>query len=240
MARRKGYGQFCPVAKGAEIFAERWTPLVVRELMCGSRRFNDLRRGVPLMSQSLLSQRLKDLEWAGIVERRKSVSGPGWEYLLTPSGEELGPVVEQLGVWAYRWFQTEVGTEDLDASLLMWDIRRNINFDQVPKERVVVHFRFPDAPQAMRTWWLVLSQGEADLCLHDPGYPVDMTLETDLRTMTEIWIGDQDFKKVLGAGKLHMDGPTDLTRQVPGWLKLSMFASQQRQTKKQELKRNAQ
>ena len=149
-------------------------------------------------------------------------------------------MVEQLGVWAYRWYQVEVSGEDLDASLLMWDIQRNINFDLISEERVVVHFRFPDAPQAMRTWWLILENEEADLCLHNPGYPVDITVETALRTMTEIWLGDRDFRQDLKAGKLHMEGLAALTRKFPDWLNLSLFAAQERQNQKQDLKRSAQ
>lgn len=231
MSGRKGYGQFCPVAKGAEIFAERWTPLVLRELLMGSHRFNDLRRGLPKISQSVLSHRLKELEWAGIVKRRPLDSGNGWEYHLTPSGEELRPVVEQLGVWAYRWFQVEISEDELDAGLLMLDMRRGIDPEKLPDRRVVVHFYFPDAGQAMRRWWLVFDQGEVDLCQRDPGFPIDISLETPLLTMTRIWMGDLDFQTAVKKGEMQIEGPRQMVKQLPGWIGMSLFGGEERQTK---------
>ena len=170
----KGYGQFCPVSKAAEILNERWTILIVRELLCGSRRFNDLRRGVPLMSPSLLSHRLKELQEHGVIERRCLGSTRGGEYCLTPAGEELRPIVMFFGEWGQRWVRSQIREDDLDAGLLMWDMRRTIDAAAFPPERTAVEFEFFDAPKAERLWWLVVHEGEVELCFDDPGFPVDL------------------------------------------------------------------
>lgn len=230
MNKKKGYAQFCPVARGAEIFAERWTPLVLRELLMGSHRFNELRKGLPKISQSVLSQRLKELEWAGILERKRPDSGQGWEYHLTQSGEELRPVVVQLGVWAYRWYQLEITEDDLDVGLLMIDMRRGIDRDLLPDHRVVVHFYFPDAGQGLRRWWLVFDAGEVDLCQHDPGFPVDISLETSLLTMTRIWMGDLDLQTAIKKKDAQIEGPRRMIKQLPVWIGKSLFGQEERQT----------
>jgi len=220
----RAYKQFCPVAKGAEIFAERWTPLILRELLCGSHRFNELRRGVPAMSQSLLSQRLKELEWVGVVEKRKDRTGKVWEYHLTDAGEDFRVLVDQLGRWGKRWVFHELREEDLDASLLMWDMHRAVDEKQLPRDRTVIHFHYPDAPQAHRRYWLVLDRGEVDICLHDPGFNVDLAFRSSLRTMTDIWMGMTTFDQAIRQGKLKTDGPNRLVRAFRNWFTLSAFA----------------
>src|SRR5687768_3390295 len=162
------YGQFCPVAMASEVLTERWTPLVIRELLCGSTRFNDLRRGVPLMSPALLSKRLKTLERVGVVERK------GSEYHLTPAGAELRSVVEAMGVWGQRWARGDVMAKHYDASLLMWDIHRSVNLDAVPDERIVVFFHLEGSSDKKSRFWLVLNNSAADLCLTDPGHDIDV------------------------------------------------------------------
>lgn len=220
----KAYGQFCPVARAAEIVTERWTPLVIRELLCGSTRFADLRRGVPLMSPSLLSQRLKTLEDAGIVVRTRGATKGTWEYQLTQAGHELRPLVELLGVWGQRWIDHELSGEELDPTLLMWDLRRRIDRSRLPEERVVVRFEFASAPAARRRWWLVSSADAIDLCLRDPGYPVDVTVTTDIRTMSNVWLGKESLTAAQRAGRLVLSGPRELTREFGSWLKLSLFS----------------
>ena len=223
----RGYGQFCPVAKACEVVAERWTPLVLRELFCGSYRFNDLHRGVPLMSRSLLTQRLRALEDAGVLARRRGAQGT-WEYALTPAGEELRPVVEQLGAWGQRWARRGVAPEDLDAGLVMWDVRRRLRKDRLPSRRVVVRFEFRSVPRGQanrRVWWLVADRGEADLCLTDPGFEEDLHVEADLGAFTLVWTGRRAFGDALRAGQIRLEGPRDLARAFPGWLALSTFAS---------------
>jgi DNA-binding HxlR family transcriptional regulator len=220
----KGYGQFCPVAKAAEVLAERWTPLVLRELTCGSTRFNDLRRGVPLMSSSLLSQRLKFLEQEGVIERRRAGSGRGSEYRLTDAGRELEPLIRTMGEWGARWVRSRLGPEDLDVALLMWDMKRSVRPEHLPRRRIVVAFEFAGAPRGQSNWWLVNEQTEVDLCLNDPGYEVDLYIATDVRTMTAVWMGDASLQSAIASGALEAHGPTDLRRRLGDWLGLSAFA----------------
>jgi DNA-binding HxlR family transcriptional regulator len=219
-----GYGQFCPIAKAAQILAERWTPLVLRELICGSTRFNDLRRGVPLMSSSLLSQRLRFLEQEGVIERRRAGSGRGFEYHLTDAGRDLEPLIMRMGEWGARWVRSRLEPEDLDVTLLMWDMHRTVRPECFPERRVVVAFEFTDVPQNKRRWWLVSEGDQADLCVTDPGHEVDLSLFADLRTMTAIWTGDLSVDAALASGALEAHGPADLRRSLGAWLGLSAFA----------------
>src|SRR5450432_4023591 len=163
----EGYGQYCPLAKGAEVFAERWTPLILRELLRGSTTFNDLHRGVPRMSRSLLSSRLKKLETCGVLDRGPNSTGTHYE--LTPAGRELGSVVTQLGTWAQRWYRSTFSGAELDVGVLMWDIRCTVDAKVMPETRTVVQFIFTDLSASSRSWWLVNSDGEVDLCPVDPG-----------------------------------------------------------------------
>jgi DNA-binding HxlR family transcriptional regulator len=227
MTQKKGYGQFCPVAKASEILAERWTPLVVRELLHGSRRFNDLRRGVPLMSASLLSQRLKELEWVGVVERRPVSGEPGYHYYLTEAGEALRPVIEALGMWGYRFARSHLGPQDLDPGLLMWDIRRWLRAEYLPPGRIVIRFEFPDQPANKRRWWLLKDREDLDLCLQDPGFNVDLTVSANLHTMTCIWLGDLAIADALRMHTLTLAGSTALRLSFHGWIGLSPFVHMQ-------------
>lgn len=223
----KGYGQFCPVAKAAEIFAERWTPLVLRELVCGSRRFSDLHRGVPLMSRTLLVQRLRQFEDAGIVQSTAKASGRGREYFLTPAGEELRPLIEGLGEWGQRWARRQVSADDLDPGLLMWDVHRRINVERLPAHRVVVLFDFRGVPKAwrdLRSFWLILQRPDVDICLKDPGFGVDLLVEADLAALTKVWMGDTRLVDAMRSRLVRLEGPTVLVRAFPGWLALSEFA----------------
>jgi DNA-binding HxlR family transcriptional regulator len=216
----RGYGQFCPVAQAAEVITERWTPLVIRELLLGSHRFNEIQRGVPLMSPALLTKRLKNLELCGILERR-SLAGGGHEYHLTQAGEELRPWVELMGVWGQRWVRRPVTPEEADPALLMWDMRRSINVDQLPDKRVVVRFDLREAPKGKRSWWLVLERPEPDLCLRDPGFSVALTVRTDAVTMASVWVGDLDVAGAIRSRLIVLEGPSRLRRAFPSWLSLS-------------------
>ncbi len=216
------YYQFCPVAKAMELLDERWTLLLVRELVTGSERFNDLRRGLPRMSPALLSKRLHTLVRAGVVDRVDD--GRDIRYVLTPAGRELQPVVEALGAWGVRWIG-ELGDEDLDPHLLLWDMHRNIDHQAVPAGRTVVEFRFPDAPASTRHWWLVITPDNADVCDSDPGYPVAVSVTAALRRMVEIWRGDLTWPQALRSGTITVQGPQTLCRALPRWLTLSTFAS---------------
>lgn len=218
------YGQFCPVALAAEIVTQRWMPLVLRELLCGTHRFNDLHRGVPRMSRSLLVRRLSELEEAGLLERRLVGSDARPEYHLTEAGEALRPIIVQLGHWGKRWVQREVTREELDAGLLMWDVHRRILKEQLPPRRVVVYFRFTDAPQDQQHYWLVLEPDQVDLCFTDPGGEEDLYVRTDVRTFTDIWLGDRSLRHALDDGAVWLGGPPALRRSFPNWLGLSLFA----------------
>jgi len=224
------YRQFCPVAMAAEILCTRWTVLVLRELVAGSRRFNDLRRGLPRMSPALLSQRLKELEAANVISRNPSATEPGvFEYHLTAAGRELEPLVQGFGIWGQRWIDAELSLQHLDAPLLMWDIRRNINPDPMPGRRVVVQFQYRDLPANQRSWWLLVDrESDVDLCAIDPGFDVDLYVSTDLRTMTAIWMGMDTVRAALRAERLLLTGDRKLAASVETWLSLSPFAKERR------------
>ncbi|MGC5257872.1 winged helix-turn-helix transcriptional regulator [Gordonia sp. DT218] len=209
------YGQFCPVAKAMELLDERWTILVVRELLLGSRHFNELRRGVPKMSPALLTKRLRGLERAGVV-RRSEVGGRS-VYSLTDKGEELTEVVTALSTWGTRWIG-ELGDADLDPHLLMWDIHRTVPIDRWPRRRTMVEFNFRDVIGKAGSWWLVVSDGEAQACDFDPGYHVDATVVTDLRTLTEVWRGDIDWRTGLRDDRITVLAPSEVRRDVPEWI----------------------
>jgi DNA-binding HxlR family transcriptional regulator len=216
------YGQFCPVAKAMELLDERWTMLVVRELLLGSKHFNDLRRGMPKMSPALLSKRLQTLTRAGVVQRTE-VNGRT-SYTLTECGRELNDVVQALSVWGVRWIG-ELGDEDLDPHLLMWDIRRNVPVDDWPRARTVLAFRLSGVAAKTSSWWLMVADGQADICDFDPGYDVAAVVSTDLLTLTRVWRGDVSWKRTLLDGSLKIDGPSNVRRAVPTWLGQSSSAA---------------
>lgn len=220
------YKQFCPVAMAAEILCTRWTVVLLRELMGGSTRFNDLRRGVPRMSPALLSQRLKELEDAGILARKPVRGEPSvHEYHLTKAGRELEPIVDAFGVWGQRWVDKDVSLQNLDAQLLMWDMRRNLKTDPMPEGRSVVQFQYPDQPAALRSWWLVVAPDTGvDLCSVDPGHDVDLYVSADLRTMTAIWMGYETLRRAVDARKVHLTGDRKLAASIHQWLGLSPLA----------------
>jgi DNA-binding HxlR family transcriptional regulator len=218
----KSYGQFCPIAQALEILAERWTLLVVRELLMGSTRFSELIQGVPLMSRTLLSQRLRTLQDAGIVERVESASGP--EYSLTEAGHELRPILEGIGRWGKRYSHRGLSDEHLDPKLLMWDMQRGLRTEALPKTRAVVLFRFSDARRAEQRFWLCASQEVVDVCYKNPGFDVDLTVDTDVRTLTEVWLGTHPIDRCIRERRVRLSGNRSLERAFPGWLALSSFA----------------
>ena len=205
-----------------ELLDERWTMLVLRELVMGSERFNDLRRGLPRMSPTLLSRRLQQLERAGIVERR--VNGKDVRYVLTDAGNELRPVVEAVGLWGIRWIG-ELGDADLDPKLLIWDMHRSVNVDAFPPGRTVVQFQFLDSPRGQREFWIVLRKEEVDVCDFDPGFDVAVSVSSSLRTLTQVWRGDLGWSEALRSGSLEVQGSESMRRAVPSWFTLSAFAA---------------
>lgn len=231
MEKVAGYGQFCPVAMASEIVCTRWTPLILRELVAGSTRFNDLMRGVPRISPTLLSKRLKQLEAAGIVRREGRPGEEGGEYRLTPAGQDLKGIVLGLGFWGQRWVEAQSSLKNLDPSLLMWDMRRNLDPTPMPPRRCVIQILYPDLGPGKRKWWLIVEKGATDLCSVDPGYEVDLYVSSDLRTMTAIWMGLTTLGAEVDAGRVNVAGDEDLAREMGRWLGLSPFAVEKKRVK---------
>ena len=216
----KSYGQFCSIAKALEIVGERWTPLILREMMCGSARFNEIHRGIPRMSPSLLTKRLADMEKAGVIHRVEQTGG----YELTEAGWELKPMVETLGVWGQRWVRGQLSDAELDPDLLMWDIRRRMNIDAMPRTRTCLCFEFTDAEKNAALYWLVKSNEGIELCITDPSYEVDLYVTTDVRSMTEVWNGDVPISAAIERGRIELHGPKVLMGAFASWLQLNQFA----------------
>jgi DNA-binding HxlR family transcriptional regulator len=220
----ESYGQFCPVAQAAEVLTERWTLLVLRELLMGSTRFNELQKGVPRMSSSLLSKRLRELERSELITREPLKGERGNSYRLTPAGEALGPLVVSLGTWSRDWLKREISAEEADPALLMWDVRRSLRLDRLPQEQLVVFFGYPDADEGKRAWWLVAEESGADLCFSDPGFPIDLHVDAEARAMAEVWVGKLELGTAMRSRRVKLRGPEHLVRSVPEWLGLSTFA----------------
>jgi DNA-binding HxlR family transcriptional regulator len=227
----KGYGQFCPIAVACETFAERWTALILRELLAGSRRFNEIREGLPMISRTLLAQRLRELEDTGIIESQPLARGRGREYRPTRAAQEFRAVLDGLGEWGQRWGTTQFDPGNLDLKLLMWNVRRRIDFERLPERRVVVRFdfrAFPARCRGFRTCWLLLARQGSDVCLKDPGYDVDLVVTADAGAMARVWTGAMTFAQAVQSGGLRLEGPRDLVRAFPTWLLLSHFAHVER------------
>jgi DNA-binding HxlR family transcriptional regulator len=220
----KGYGQFCPLALTSEVVGERWTPLVLREIMLGASRFNDIHRGVPRMSPSLLARRLKTLHGAGIIARQRSDSGRV-KYVLTEAGTALMPVIRCLIDWGMAWLPATLSRDHADPDLIMWDLHRRINLARVPATRTVVRFAFTDLGKAKRWRWIVGDQTGMTLCITDPGFEVDLFVTTDSWTMARIWYGELPLKRALAEEAMTLDGPRPLREAFPSWLMLSVLAA---------------
>lgn len=225
MARR-GYGQFCPVAKTAELLAERWMPLVVRELLAGGCHFGDLRRGIPLISPATLSQRLHELVDAGVLERTRG--GDRWrrvEYHLTEAGKELQPVIRAFGVWGQRWAEHDLRPAEIDPEVLAWVMHRRLDLTEVPADHAVLLFEFPDVEIRRRRFWFVIDHALVDVCLKSPGFHVDLTLVTSIRTLVMVYLGQIEPDAAVRSGAIALSGSRALARTFPDWCPRSVFAA---------------
>lgn len=220
-----GYGQFCPVALAAEILSSRWTVVLLRELIAGSTRFNDLRKGVSRMSPTLLSKRLRELEAAGIVERTVERNA---EYRLTDAGRDLKSVIDAFGFWGQRWISKHLSLQNLDPFLLMLDMKRNVDPGLMPKGQTVIHMAYPELSPARRKWWLIVEGGDVEITQEDPMVDPDLTIVGPLASMTEIWMGLSTVKKEKAAGRLHIDGDRRIAESMQHWLGLSPFAGERK------------
>ena len=216
----KSYGQFCSIAKALEVMGERWTPLILRELICGSSRYNEIHRGIPRISPTLLSKRLNDLERKGVIERDLTTGS----YALTKAGWELKPVIEQLGVWGQRWVRGQLTEDDFDPDPVMWDMRRRIDLEIFPETKTCLQFEFTGEPEGKRHYWIVGDRMGLELCITDPGHPIDLYITTDARTMTLVWNGDLPLQKMITEKRIELHGRSDLCRAFPKWLQLNIFA----------------
>lgn len=219
----KGYGQFCPVAKATEILGDKWTLLIVRELLMGTTRFSDLQRALSKISPTILTKRLKQLEAGGIIERKDRFGQTSREYTLTRAGTELYPVIEQTAIWGMRWARGQLADDELDIYLLMWDIRRRLQTVEFPEGETVLCFTFSDFTK-YATWWLVVAGNEVDLCSDDPGKDVDLYVTTDARTMVQVWMGDLPLPKALRDGGIEAIGDRHLVKSMGNWLGFGMFS----------------
>lgn len=218
----KDYAQYCPVALASGVIAERWTPLIIRELVIGGRRFNEIDRGLPGISRSLLKQRLDHLERKGVVERVDLLHGRGHEYRLTPAGRDLEGVIMAVGEWAVRWMFSEPEPRDVDPVTLTWWMSRRIVVEALPDERTVVQFDYGgDEPARI---WIVFERGEASVCTEAPGFETDVVVTTEPVALMRVFSGITSFRAALEQGDLAVDGPPRLTRALPTWFAWSPFA----------------
>jgi DNA-binding HxlR family transcriptional regulator len=217
------YSTYCPIAKAAEILTERWTLLLLRDLLLGARRFNDFRRSIPLMTPAILSKRLKTLQDVGVVRRIRSAKSGGWAYQLTEAGIDLKPLLDAAGEWGQRWARSKLLPSELHPGTLMWDIHRFMKPQYLPPGRTVVHVEFTDLSK-MRLWWLVRQVDEIDVCLSDPGHEIDITIRCTLLTLTQVFMGELPIERARAFGKLKLLSSPQLIRTMPRWFGLMPFS----------------
>lgn len=217
------YGQFCPIAKATEIIGEKWTILIIRELLMGGTRFNEFQRGLSLISPTILSKRLNSLVDHGLAFKKKIPGQQGYEYFPTESCKELLPVIKSLGDWGMRWARGNLVDTEYDVELLMLYLQRSIQTDKLIGNETVIRFKFTDIKQPS-DWWIIATGNEVDVCNKDPGKEVDVYFTSTVRTMVDIWMGDVSDKKAVKDGLLKVVGPSALTRNMFSWMNSSVFA----------------
>jgi DNA-binding HxlR family transcriptional regulator len=218
----KSYGQFCSMARALDLLGERWSLLIVRELLCGSRRFGEIQRGIPRVSSTMLAGRLRELAAAGVIERGAGNAGP--EYRLTPAGLELAAVVRELGTWGQRWLPRELRAGELDTRALVWDIHRRVRRDALPERPFVVRIELTDVRGGAARHYLLLRRDEVSLCTANPGFPEELCLRANRRTLIGWWRGDLTFRQALDAG-LALEGRREWVRAFPTWFERYLFAA---------------
>jgi DNA-binding HxlR family transcriptional regulator len=218
----KSYGQFCSIARALDLLGERWTLLIVRELLCGSRRFGDVRRGIPRVSRTMLSARLRELLDAGVIARDDGDDGPA--YKLTEAGLELAGTVRELGTWGQRWLSRELPRDELDVDALVWDMRRRVKPDALPIVPVVARIEIADARGRASTRYLLLRRSEVSLCSVNPGFPDELRMRGPLRTLTGWWRGDFSLADARSAGMV-VEGRREWVRAFPTWFERYAFAA---------------
>ena len=218
----KTYGQFCSIARALDLLGERWTLLIVRELLCGSRRFGEVQRGIPRISRTMLAARLRELVEARAIERLEGKEGP--EYRLTPAGEELASVVRELGTWGQRWLARDLEGSELDARPLIWDIHRRVRREALPDKPLVVCIELTDVRGAGRHHYLLLRRSEVSVCAVNPGFPEELHLRADRPTLVGWWRGDLTFRQALAKG-LVLEGRREYVRAFPSWFERYLLAA---------------
>jgi DNA-binding HxlR family transcriptional regulator len=217
-----GYGQFCPVAKATEVIGEKWTLLLLRELLLGTTRFSDFQRALSRMSPTLLTKRLRHLEEFGIIIRKKLSGQRGYEYRLTAAGKELAPLIEILAVWGMRWARSQLTDDELDVEFLMRELQRRLQTEHLPDGETVVCLTFDELTKH-RTWWLLVVGDVVDLCTEDPGKEVDLYINSRVRTIVEVWEGDLDVRTALRNGSIKAHGLLHLVRTMPEWFGVCLY-----------------
>jgi DNA-binding HxlR family transcriptional regulator len=216
------YRQYCPTARAVEILGDRWTLLIVRDLLFGAQHFNALERGLPGIPRALLAERLRRLQHAGVVERSGDPHSRKTRYALTSAGWELFSIVESLTRWGAKWAFGEPEPEELNPVLLMWWMRDRVDFERLPPERVVVEFRFRE--RRREGFWLVLQPGDVSVCLQHPGYECDLLVDAELAALYQVWFGRLTFLEAMQQGRLELEGTPALARAFPKWFQLSPAA----------------
>lgn len=217
------YGQFCPIAKATEILGEKWTLLIVRELLMGGRRYSELQRGLSQISPTMLSKRLDSLEQYGLVLKKKIPNQKGYEYYPTRSCSELLPIIQSLGEWGMRWAKSNLTERDYDVGLLMLYLQRSINPENLVGDETVIRFKFTDISD-FPDWWMVVQGKEIDLCVNDPGKDVDIWFTTTVKTMVDVWMGWSSYRRAMAEDDLKIVGPRAMVNNVGAWMEDSIYA----------------
>jgi DNA-binding HxlR family transcriptional regulator len=232
---KRGYGQYCPLALAAEILGQRWSILVVSRIIDGCTTYNEIHRGIPRISPSMLSLRLGELERAGIVRRLKRGRALSPTYELTEAGEGLSGIVMDMAIWGQQWAR-DMSMDDLDPAFLAWSMHTRLNADLFPDGRTVLEFEFKGTLEGTERFWLVVTSGKVDMCLKHPGFDADLVVQADLRRFVESWRGFRDLREEIQSGKIKITGPRALKRAFPDWLLLSALAPYERKRPGREQK----